>query len=39
MLYKFQMGHNTAEATKNICCTKDEDAVDHSTITRGIKKF
>ena len=25
-----QSGDNTKEATKNICCIKDEDAVDHS---------
>ena len=29
MLYKFELNHNTAEATKNICCTTGEDAVDH----------
>ena len=28
--YTFKLGHNAAEATKNICCKKSEDAVDHS---------
>ena len=37
--YKFEMGHNTTETTKNLCCMKDEGAVDHSTITRYFKKF
>ena len=27
------------ETTKNICCTKDKDLVDHSTVTRWLKKF
>ena len=39
MPYDFEMSHNAAEATKNICCTKDERAVDHSIITRWFKKF
>ena len=30
MLYEFELVHNAAEATKNICYTKDEDVVDHS---------
>ena len=34
MLYKFELAHNAAEATKNICCVKGEDAADHSTLTR-----
>ena len=34
MLYDFEVSHNTVEATKNICCIKDEDVVDHSTVTR-----
>ena len=38
-LYEFALGHNTAKATKNICCSKGEGAVDHNTITRGLKKF
>ena len=33
MLYEFEMGHNTAEATTNTCCAKDVGAVDHSTVT------
>ena len=38
MLYKFELGHNDAEATKNICFVKGEDTVDQSTVTR-FKKF
>ena len=38
-LYEFKRGHNAADATKNICCAKDEGAVDHSTITRRLKKI
>ena len=34
MIYKFQLDHNTMEATQNICCAKDEGTVDHSTETR-----
>ena len=30
------LGHNTAEATKNICCAKVEGKVNHNTVT---KKF
>ena len=34
------MDHNAVEATKNICCAKGEDAVDHRTITeQWFKKF
>ena len=32
MLYEFEMSHNDLEATKNICCTKGEGSVDHSTV-------
>ena len=39
MLYEYELGHNTAELTKNICCVKDEGTVDHGTITRWFKKF
>ena len=41
MLYEFELDHKTAEATKNICCAKDEDAgaVDHNTLTRTFMKF
>ena len=34
MIYKFELGHKAMEATKNVCCAKDEGAVDHSTVTR-----
>ena len=39
MVYKFELGHNAAEATKNICCVNDEGAVDLSTVTKWFKKF
>ena len=39
MIYEFEQGHNATEATKNIRCRKGEDAIDHSTITRWLKKF
>ena len=28
MVYKFKLGHNIAEAIKNICCVKGEGTVD-----------
>ena len=39
MLYEFERGHNTAETAENICCAKAEKAVDHSTVTRHLKKL
>ena len=30
LLYDFKLDHNTIEATKNICCVKDESAVNYS---------
>ena len=39
MLYEFKLGHNAAEATKNICCVKGEGTVDYNTVTRWFKKF
>ena len=39
MFNEFQLGHNTVEANKNICCVKGEDTIDHITATRGFKKF
>ena len=38
-LDKFKLGHDTVEATKNTCYTKDEKAIDHSTVIRWFKKF
>ena len=32
-------GDNATEANKNICCTKGENLLDHSTLTRGFKTF
>ena len=39
MFYKFKLGHNAVEATRNICCAKGEDAINYATITRWFKKF
>ena len=37
MLNETEMGHNVVEATKNIRCVKDEDAVDASrNFVRGL---
>ena len=38
MLHEFELSHNTAEETKNICCTKDKSTVDLSTVTISIYK-
>ena len=37
ILFKFELGHNAANATKNICCAKGEGAVDHITATLWFK--
>ena len=34
IFYKYEVGYNAIKATKNICCAKSEDTLDHSTITR-----
>ena len=39
MLYELRLGHNTMEATKNICYVKDEGPIDHNTVTRSVEKF
>ena len=39
MLYNFELGHNTGEAIKNICCERGKGAVDHRTVTKWLKKF
>ena len=39
MLYEFELGYNASEVTKNICCPKDEGLVDHSKVTRWLKKY
>ena len=39
MLYEFKLGHNFIEASKHICYAKVKCAVDHSTVTRWLKKF
>ena len=39
ILYAIELGYNATEATTNICCAKSEDTIDHSTITRWLKKF
>ena len=32
MLYEFKFDHNTMETTKNICCEKGKDTVDHKKV-------
>ena len=32
LLSKFKLSHNVAEEPKNICCVKDEGAVDQRTV-------
>ena len=39
MLYKFELGYNTVEVIKKICCSKSKGSVDHSSVTRWFKKF
>ena len=34
MLYESKMGHDVTEATKKICCAKDEGAADDNIVTR-----
>ena len=38
MLFKFEVGPNITETTKNIC-VKGKGTVDYSTVTRCVKKF
>ena len=38
-LYKFELGSNTIEVTKNICCTKGEQTNDYNTVSRWLKRF
>ena len=33
------MSYNAVETTKNICCAKSKGKVDHSIVTREVKKF
>ena len=39
IFYKFELGYNTMEATKDICFVKSEDEVDHRTVTKWSKNF
>ena len=39
MLYKFELSHEDIETTKNICCIKGEDTVDHNEVILRLKKF
>ena len=39
MLYELKLGHNAVRTTKNIYCAKGEGIVDHSTVTKWLKKF
>ena len=39
MLYVFELGYKSAEATRNIFCGESEGTVDHSKVTRLFKNF
>ena len=39
LLYKFKIGYNAVETTKNVCCVNGVDEVNQSTVTRWLKKF
>ena len=39
MLYKCELGHNAEEATKCICYSKGDGAVDHNALNKWFKKF
>ena len=39
MLYEFKVGHNAMEATKKVCCIERKGPINHSTVTRWLKKF
>ena len=39
ILYKFKLGYNSAEVTKNICWVKGESAVENGIVIRWFKKF
>ena len=39
MFYKFELSHKTTEATKSICCTKDEGVLYYRTITRWLNPY
>ena len=39
ILREFELGHNAAEATKNIGFAEGEDGVDHISVIRRFKKF
>ena len=34
MFYEYELGYNTTEAIKNVCCVKTEGTVDRSTVSR-----
>ena len=39
MLYKFKLGQNVKEATKNICFVEGEGTIGQSIVSRFFKKF
>ena len=39
VVHEFELGHNATEATKNICCAKEKDADNPSTVTKRLEKF
>ena len=39
LLFEFEVGYNTTEANRNICCVKGEGGVDGSIENKWLKKF
>ena len=39
IFYEFELDHNAAEATKNICCEKSKGEFDHSIVTGPLAKW
>ena len=39
ILYKFEIGHNAVEASKDSCGAKGEGLVDHRTVSRSLNKL
>ena len=39
LLYKFELGHNAMETTRNICSGKGEGAADPTIVTSQLKKL
>ena len=39
MFYYFEIDHNAADATKNMCCVEGEGPINQCTVISGLKKF